>query len=224
MEFKSNRIAVPRTEGAPAAVLMQRCLDGFEVSGVDVLEVGPKHGLHTRLVDAHGPKSITLVELEEKRGMTSAWLKDIKSPTEVFYQDLLRFNTGKRFGLILLAGIIYHNTEQLRLLKKVWALGAPGCKLVFESATTRTPALQALNVIEVHWPRSYRDTGTVKFLPSKQACVSMLEMAGWRVLDTSDRHQDEANPDRITVVCERIDDFKLVSYADGSIDHSLIED
>lgn len=224
MQFTPGRIKYPVAEGCLSANWMQCGLSGFDVSNAHVLEVGPKHGIHTQLIDAHEPKSITVVELEDKRGVNNSWLPRIKSDIEVFYTDLLRFSTEKRFDLILFTGVLYHNIEQIRLLKKLYSLASPGCRLVFESATTRNPVLQDLNVIEVHWPNAYRNTPTIRFLPSKQACMSMLEMSGWRILDTSDLYPEYTNPDRVNIVCEAVADFTLRTYQNGEVDHSYIDD
>ena len=211
-------------EGGLVHAFMQDALKGFDAKGWCVLEVGPKHGMHTKLFDELGAASFTLIELPEKRNQQH-WIKDIKAPVKVFYEDLLRIDfsgptTGNTFDVILFCGVIYHNTEQLRLLKKLRTVVHSDTVLVFESSTTRSDDLIDKNVIEVHWPKPYRDTKTVIFYPSKQACRSLLEMAGWKVIITSDDEElkSHSNPHRFSCVCTPGDIMK--TYDD--IDHEEV--
>lgn len=221
MRFQSKNAIDVAGEGGPVCPFMHRALDGADASELDVLEVGPKHGLHTKLLSGLKAKSITCVELNEKRGEIDKWWEHITVPKEIVYSDILKFTTERRFGLILFSGVLYHNQEQLRILRKLHTLAAPGCRLILETATTRTKALQTLNVIEVYWPEGYRRTKTVRFLPSKLACRSLLEMSGWKIDTTSDDMKELRNINRITIACTKIDGFKLFTY--NEIDNSLIE-
>ena len=77
-------------------------------------------------------------------------------------------------------GVIYHNAEQLRLLKKLYDLCNVNGRVVIESATTRNRRIVKLNVVEIHWPKTYRDAPRITHLPSRMALKSWLEMAGFR--------------------------------------------
>lgn len=48
-----------------------------------------------------------------------------------------------------------------------------------ESATTRNNKLERLNVVEIHWPDTYRGVQTITHLPSRLAIRSWLEMVGF---------------------------------------------
>lgn len=192
-------------------------LNKVDCADKKILEVGPKHGRHTVLVSSKGAKEITCVDLPHKKGMITRWQKSIKCKLSVHYEDFLRWQTDERFDVILFAGVIYHNTEQLRLLKKIRALCASEKTILyFESATTRTKDLQNRDVIEVHWPKPYRDTKTIRFLPSHSACLALLEMAGWEILEV-----DKSNPQRLQVIC-RASGTQYKSYPD--VDHTHLEE
>jgi 2-polyprenyl-3-methyl-5-hydroxy-6-metoxy-1,4-benzoquinol methylase len=172
-----------------------------KITGKDVLEIGPKGGDHTRIIDSLFPKSITCVELAEKRNLVSGWCKNIKAPFNVHYVDLLRWKTKDNYDLILFSGVLYHNIEQIRLIKKLRSLIKLDGAFILESATTRNNTLRNLNVIEVFWPDGYRNTKTVRFLPSKLACRSLLEISGFKIIETSDTNTAYVSPDRLSAIC-----------------------
>jgi SAM-dependent methyltransferase len=212
-------------EGAYVHAFMQEVLSESDITGKKVLEVGPKHGLHTSLIDIHKPKSITLVELLSKKIMLDKWVDNIKSHVNVHYCDLLRFQTDEKFDLIIFSGILYHNTEQLRLLKKLRSLASPNAKLVCESATTRNPTFEAQNAIEVLYPAGYRNGPSIMFLPSKKALISLVSMACWDVDMTSDESSipDVKHDQRLALVASA-SDRKHTSYDVTDIDHSYVDD
>lgn len=215
----------PQEEGYCPAEFTVRELSklGYDLAGKDALEIGPKHGIHTRMLDAHGPKSITCIELPNKRGVNETWRNLIRSPLDLVYCDLLRFQTAMRYDVILFCGVLYHNTEQLRLLKKLRTFTkTKETLMVFECSTTRNPELMNMNVIEVHWPKTYRDVPTIMFHPSKLACRSLLEIAGWDIIADADFHSDLTNPERSTLLC-RASDRVLETYGSENVDHAYVE-
>lgn len=221
MKFSSDAYRCdPGHEGAYVFRFIQRALSGFDPAGEDVLEIGPKHGLHTRLIDVHGPRSITCVDLPSKREHVQPWMDKLTVPHEFTFSDFLRFKTDKKFGLIMFAGVLYHNVEQVRMLKKLRSMAKPECHMIFESSCTRTDEFRNKNVIEVHWPDRFRGVETIIFMPSKSACKSMLEVAGWQCVEDSDSHPDLINTDRITIHC--VPGPALQTYLE--VDHEHVED
>lgn len=224
MRENSNlRNAIHQLEGGGTALFI---LDSFEkhnvaISGKKVLEIGPKHGLHTRIVDENNPESITCIDLINKREMHQSWLPMIKGKIDVVYEDVIRYSTEERYSLILCAGVIYHNIEQMRILKKLWSLAEEDCHLVIESSTTRDEELQDKNVIQVHWPETYRGVAGVIFHPSKKALISMLDISGWEVIENSDSGitPEAFNKERINLLCRKKKD-SIVTYE--GIDHSFV--
>lgn len=211
-------------EGSSTLEFMYHELSKIEYDFQDklVLEVGPKHGLHTEFIDKCGqPKSITCVELSSKESHINQWRNRIFSPFNIVYNDLLKYESDQKFDFVLFAGVLYHNNEQLRLLKKLRSMSNDNTIMVFESSTTRNKDLQDKNVIEVHWPERFRNVSTIIFHPSKQACKSMLEMSGWEIISSSDDSADMKSEERVNYLC-KASKTKLVTYED--VDHDHISD
>lgn len=204
-----------KQEGGDTWIFAQRSLanTGLDCSDCRFFEVGPKHGLHTLLIDTHQPKSITCVEGPNKLRSDEryfrenrTWIPHIKTEKfEVHYQDFDHFVSEERYDLIFYAGVIYHNTNQMGQLNRLYDIAAPGAYMMFESSTTRTAEFMDKNIIEVHYPPySPADRAqTVVFHPSKLACKSMLDVAGWDIIETSDDYEDISNPDRINILCRK---------------------
>ncbi len=202
-------------EGGDTWIFAQRALakTGIDCSNCKFFEVGPKHGLHTLLIDAHQPKSITCVEGPNKLRSDEkyfrenrTWIPHVKTEDfEVHYQDFDRFVSEEKYDLIFYAGVIYHNTNQMGQLNRLYEIAEDGAYMMFESSTTRTEELKEKNIIEVHYPPySPADRAqTVVFHPSKLACKSMLDIAGWDVIETSDDYEDVSNGDRINILCRK---------------------
>lgn len=116
------------------------------------------------------------------------------------------------FGLIWCTGVLYHNAEQFRLLRRLHLLAEPGAVLVLESAITRNPRFRDCPAVEIFWPETYRGTGTVTHLPSKKAIVAWLEMAGWRNIAEVPCYA-RFNPDvidqRVALLAERLGETDL---------------
>ena len=96
-----------------------------------------------------------------------------------------------KFDLIYFTGVLYHNPEQLRFIQKLYDKLNYGGVLVLESATTRKRKLINENVVEIHYPKTYRDTTTVSHLPSKKAIISWLQMAGFKEIYNSKCYEKE---------------------------------
>jgi SAM-dependent methyltransferase len=171
-------------------------LDRF--AGKRILEIGPKHGEDSRLLAALQPSELVLLDLPEKLDQVAGWLPAVEAicPTRFVTGNLLYLAEGQRaelgaFDLVWCLGVVYHNVEQLRLLRRLFHLTAPEGAVVIESATTRDTSLADKNVVEVHWPELYRGQRTITHLPSRLALKSWLEMVGYadvRVEDVYSRY------------------------------------
>jgi SAM-dependent methyltransferase len=162
--------------------------------GGRILEIGPKHGLDTRLLATLEPRELITVDLAEKAGEISSWLPEVPVARHV-EANVLYLDEGERaelgsFDLVWCLGVLYHNAEQLRLLRRLYELTAEGGLVVIESATTRNRILAGRNVVELHWPETYRSVPTITHLPTRRAIASWLEMVGFtdvRVRDVYSR-------------------------------------
>jgi 2-polyprenyl-3-methyl-5-hydroxy-6-metoxy-1,4-benzoquinol methylase len=152
--------------------------------GKRILEIGPKHGKDSRLLASLNPTELVLLDLPEKRPMIEHWFPDLQCNKTYIQGNILYLTEEEmlrlgQFDLIWCLGVIYHNAEQLRLIKKLYNLCCENGKIVIESATTRNKKLEKLNVVEIHWPETYRKGPTITHLPSRLALKSWLEMSGF---------------------------------------------
>ena len=159
-------------------------LDRFR--GARILEIGPKHGEDSRLLAGLGPSELVLLDLPEKDELVQQWLTAVEAicPTRYVTGNLMYLSPEElaglgSFDLVWCLGVLYHNVEQLRLLRRLFHLTTTNGLVVVESATTRNRSLAGKNVVEVHWPELYRGQRTITHLPSRLALKSWLEMVGY---------------------------------------------
>jgi 2-polyprenyl-3-methyl-5-hydroxy-6-metoxy-1,4-benzoquinol methylase len=155
-------------------------------AGGRILEIGPKHGEDSRLLAGLQPAELVLLDLPEKQEQVAGWLPEVEAvcPARFVTGNLLYLAEGQRaelgtFDLVWCLGVVYHNVEQLRLMRRLFHLTNPEGAVVVESATTRDTSLADKNVVEVHWPDLYRGQRTITHLPSRLALKSWLEMVGY---------------------------------------------
>lgn len=151
--------------------------------GGRVLEIGPKHGLDTRLLATLEPRELVTVDLPEKTDTIASWLGEVPVARHVeanvlYMNERERAELG-RFDLVWCLGVLYHNVEQLRLLRRLYELTAESGLVVVESATTRSRVLAGRNAVELHWPKTYRGVPTITHLPARRAIAAWLEMVGF---------------------------------------------
>jgi 2-polyprenyl-3-methyl-5-hydroxy-6-metoxy-1,4-benzoquinol methylase len=151
--------------------------------GGRILEIGPKHGLDTRLLATLEPSELVTVDLPEKADTIAAWLPEVPVTrhveANVLYMDERERAELGSFDVVWCLGVLYHNAEQLRLLRRLYELTGDGGMVVVESATTRSRLLAGRNLVELHWPETYRGVPTITHLPTRRAIASWLEMVGF---------------------------------------------
>jgi 2-polyprenyl-3-methyl-5-hydroxy-6-metoxy-1,4-benzoquinol methylase len=151
--------------------------------GGRILEIGPKHGLDTRLLATLEPRELVTIDLPEKAETIASWLPEIPHVRHI-EANVLDLGERERaelgpFDIVWCLGVLYHNVEQLRLLRRLYELTAEGGIVVVESATTRNRVLAGRNALELHWPETYRGVPTITHLPTRRAIASWLEMVGF---------------------------------------------
>lgn len=164
-----------------------------------VLEIGPKDGQDSARLLALKPERLTLVDLPGRGESNQAWLSAISSPVVeyitaniMYSQSVLRLPP---FDLVWCTGVLYHNPEQLRMVRRLYELVEPGGVLVLESATTRNPRLLRENCVEIVFPpseelkRKYHISLNVTHLPSALAVRSWLQMVGFTDVRLSRCHR-----------------------------------
>jgi len=164
-----------------------------------ILEIGPKDGLDSARLLGLEPERLTLVDLPGREESNQAWLRAITSPAieyvtaNIMYSaDILRLPP---FDLVWCTGVLYHNPEQLRMVRRLYDLVEPGGVLVLESATTRNPRLLRENCVEILFPpseelkRKYHMSLNITHLPSALAVRSWLQMVGFTDVRLSRCHR-----------------------------------
>jgi hypothetical protein len=112
--------------------------------------------------------------------MVSQWLSTIPGSTRYVEGNLLylgaeQFEDLGRFDLIWCLGVLYHNAEQLRLLRKLRLLSAPDAVTVIE--TEINPSRKP--IVQIYWPKPFGGIQTMTHIPSAKAVEAWMEMAGF---------------------------------------------
>lgn len=179
--------------------LFQELNDQFEVNYFKdkrILEIGPKDGEDTFRLETLKPSEIIMFDLPDKKNENMKWKDEIKVKNKLFTENFLYLskedyeNLGK-FDLIYFTGILYHNPEQLKFLKKLYDKLNNNGVLVLESSTIRNRFLKNKNVVEIFYPETYRDTTTITHLPSRKAILSWLNMVGFSDIFISKSYDKE---------------------------------
>ena len=153
-----------------------------------ILEIGPRDGEDTLRLDTLNPSHISLIDLpiiqSEAHHSNYYWenymkenLKKLKSPYEFYfnnfhYMSIKELEALGKFDLIWFTGILYHNPEQLRLLKKIYKLLNNEGIVVIETATSRNWKLTNQVAIEIVADGQYH-------FPTRKGLLQMLKMVGF---------------------------------------------
>lgn len=209
----AERLARRATGSEEERLVFDRLAEGGFLEafrGKRILEVGPKHGLDSRRLAELAPSELVLLELPEKRELVRGWLPEVEARSAVRHVEgnLLYLSPSEcaelgSFDLVWCLGVLYHNAEQLRLLKRLFDMTAVGGALVLESATTRNPDLADLRVVEIHWPEPYRGVQTITHLPSRSAIASWIEMVGFERVELIDVYQGELAWQRVAFTARK---------------------
>lgn len=153
-----------------------------------ILEIGPKDGLDTRRLLTLDPERLTLLDLPRLEDSNRAWLSKLDASRVDYVSANLMYSTVvgrlEPFDVVWCTGVLYHNPEQLRMVRRLADLVKPGGVLVLESATTRRRRLREANCVEVLYPpsekdkRKYHVSLNITHLPSARAIESWLTMVG----------------------------------------------
>ena len=164
-----------------------------------VLEIGPKDGEDTRRLLTLPLGHLTLIDLPRLEASNRRWLEAIGSPKIEYLSANLMYSPAVAelppYDLVWCTGVLYHNPEQLRMVRRLYDLLTPGGVLVLESATTRNPRLRTSNCVEIVYPpsdelkRRYHISANITHLPSARALASWMAMVGFDRLVQSGCHR-----------------------------------
>ena len=186
-----------------------------------ILEIGPKDGLDSKRLASLLPQELVMMDLPEKREGNKQWLDEITCPskyieTNFMYMPAQNYEALGKFRLIWCTGVLYHNAEQMRMLRKLYRLLEIGGYLVLESATLRLARwLRRGAYVELHYPETYRNTGTVTHLPTANAVKAWLTMVGFREIRDSNCYQPHNRnliDQRYACICKKNDEDESDAY------------
>jgi len=138
--------------------------------------------LAKRLLGPAGKSTIApFVDLPRMKAVNGLWLGELDSAkieyvsANLMYTDVL---DGREFDAIWCTGVLSHNPEQLRMIKKLYDLLCPDGVLVLESATIRRSRLRRESCVEIIYPsserieRKYHLSQNITHLPSARAVAA----------------------------------------------------
>ncbi len=192
------------------------------------LEIGPKDGEDTARLHKLEPKEFIMFDLPDKSKQNEVWKNSLKDTDKLYIKNFLYLSKNEykelgMFDLIYFTGVLYHNPEQLRFIKKLYDKLNIGGVLVLESATIRNKLIRKSNLVQVWYPETYRDTTTITHMPSKSAIKSWLKMAGFsKILESKCYDHENYNVRNTRYACfaQRQEDDKEAVYYDKQIENS----
>ena len=176
---------------------LARRLDGRDVSRI--LEIGPRDGIDSRRLLKLNPKRLVLVDLPDKQERIQGWIGQLPADKveliigNIMYDDQAR--NLEPFDVVWCTGVLYHNPEQLRMIRQLFEYVKPGGLLVLESATARRRGMRNEACVEI-WhnvdksvTRRHHVSSNITHLPSRQAIRAWLEMVGFADANLSPCHR-----------------------------------
>lgn len=181
--------------------------------GKSILEIGPKDGLDSKRFASLTPSKLVLLDLPDKHDMVKDWINEINCQYEYIEGNFLYMNKEElaclgTFDLIWCTGVLYHNAEQLRFIRKLYKLLNVDGWLVLESSTLRLGrAFRQGHYVEVFWPDTYRNSKGITHLPSAPAIRAWLMMAGFEKIIDSECFRKTVkflDSSRMAVICQKL--------------------
>lgn len=166
---------------------------------LNILEIGPRDGVDTARLLSLDPQSLVLVDLPDKEERVRGWMEALNAPALQLIIGNMMYDEACAalgdFDVVWCTGVLYHNPEQLRMVRRLYDFVRPGGLLAIESATARRPRLRDENCVEI-WHgvdksvhRQYHVSKNITHLPSRLAIRSWLEMVGFEDVYTSTCHR-----------------------------------
>ena len=164
----------------------------------------------------HRSREPNVIDLPTRENQNAAWLKALASPNIDYISANFLYDSVverlDKFGFIWCTGVLYHNPEQLRMIRKLYDLLEPAGVLVIETATTRRRELQDQTCVEIIYPpseeykRRYHVSMNITHLPSARAVEAWLTMVGFEDVRRSDCHRQQSSSlakNRVAFLCRK---------------------
>jgi SAM-dependent methyltransferase len=183
-----------------------------------VLEIGPRDGKDTARLLTLDPGRLLLIDLPSMKESNAIWLERLKSDKIDYLSANFMYSPVveqlEPFDCIWCTGVLYHNPEQLRMIRRLYDLLKPQGVLVIESATIRRPWLRNQQCVEIIYPpsveykRKYHVSMNVTHLPSASAMEAWLKMVGFQEVRRSECHKKQSVAmarNRAAFLCRKTD-------------------
>ena len=175
---------------------------GRSWTGLRMLEVGPKYGIHTRWVDEHlRPSELVFSDFVEDTHLHEAWVGDLHSPHRFVYGDLRKAEElveAGPFDLVFFLGVLYHSAFHLELLRMLNRVTRPGGEMLLETTIDPRPD----SAMRVRWQRG---TGKAKMVPTFDALRIELAWTGWRDVTVFTDYRPRS--DEVLLLCHKTDEL-----------------
>ncbi len=95
-----------------------------------VLEIGPRDGIDSNRLLALNPERLVLVDLPDKQERIQSWIGQLPADKvdliigNIMYDDQAR--NLEPFDVVWCTGVLYHNPEQLRMIRQLYDFVKPG--------------------------------------------------------------------------------------------------
>lgn len=202
---------------------LTRRLDGRDVSRI--LEIGPRDGIDSHRLLKLNPKRLVLVDLPDKMERIQGWIAQLPAGRvkliigNIVYDDQAR--NLEPFDVVWCTGVLHHNPEQLRMIRKLFEFVKPVGLLVLESATARRRGVCKEACVEI-WhnvdksvTRRHHISSNITHLPSRKAIQAWLEMVGFADVNLSSCHRSvtrRLGEDRTAFIAQRPEVEKVQGY------------
>jgi SAM-dependent methyltransferase len=169
-----------------------------------ILEIGPKDGQDSARLMTLGPERLVLIDLPAMAGRSLTWLPTLDASRVEYISANVMYSPEvdrlEPFDCVWCTGVLYHNPEQLRMIRRLYDKLVPGGVLALESATARARGLRDANCVQIVYPpspalkRKYHISANVTHLPSARAIESWLAMVGFERIAPSVCHRKVSRP------------------------------
>jgi SAM-dependent methyltransferase len=175
---------------------------GHDWTGLRMLEVGPKYGIHTRWVDARlRPSFLAFSDFEEDRSLHEEWEAGLEAPHAWVFGDLrhaVALREHGPFDLVFFLGVLYHSAFHLELLGMLNRVTRPGGEMLLETTVDPRPD----SAVRVRWQRG---SGKAKMVPTFDALRIELAWTGWRDVTVFTDYRPES--DEVLLLCRKTDEL-----------------
>jgi hypothetical protein len=177
-------------------------LAGRDWTGLRVLEVGPKYGIHSLWLDAElRPRELVFSDFEADAFRHEEWVGELRAPYRFVYGDLRNAEELRAldpFDLALFLGVLYHSVHHIELLAMLNRVTRLGGSMLLETTVDSRPDA----AVRLRW---HGANAKAKAVPTVDAVRVLLAWTGWRKVT---RYTDyRPGSSEAIFLCEKTDEL-----------------